>query len=68
MHINIPYNEYPRSSAYSLLEVSVNEEYFDPIPVGCRVGNSGDFLLNEPLLSQAMIYIHGELRILQSTY
>ncbi len=67
MRINIPYNEFPRSSAYSLLEVSVNEEYFDPISIGCTVGNSGDFLVNESLSSQAMIYIHGELHLLQST-
>ncbi len=67
MCINIPNNKFLRASAYSLLEISVNEAYFDPIPIGCRVGNSGDFLVNESLSSQAMIYIHGELHLLQST-
>ncbi len=61
MHIIILYNNFPRVSVYSLLEVSVNEEYFDQISIGCRVGNSGDFLNNESLSSQAIIYIQGEL-------
>ncbi len=66
--IKIPDNNFPRASAYSLLEISVNEEYFDPIPIGCKVGNSGDFLANESLSSQAVIYIHGEFRLLRHTW